>query len=400
MKKRFLAILLCLSVLLMACACAAEIMEPPAVSETESKAPTPQFTLSEVNAESSKTEEPAAPSETAPAESEPQGTISMEESEIELEPVQPVEPVQPIEPIKPEEKETTLEKVLSFDIGEDGLFAYEFLYPNDGPATDPVEIVFPPVRAVDENGNLYVQYFIDWDPYVFCVNTGEKVAIKRKENWGMHVKDGRIFLTSNLMDTKGILEYTLEGLQREYISKAFVYGTKLRFDALGEPYVAIPEVGLQTLDGEILKMETYPKITADDDGVQSLTYGNYQEVLPSDERYHSFSMYGDRMIRASDGKWSIYDLSDNTLYRFTCDIAGNKNNRAECYISDGEGAITSYTRRFFTLGDTVIEAMEFELITSWNGDLYLLAYYPDHGDLYRFELGYTEFPVEGLENAE
>lgn len=97
----------------------------------------------------------------------------MEESEIEL------EPIQPIEPIKPEEKETTLEKVLSFDIDKDGLFAYEFLYPNDGPATDPVEIVFPPVRAVDENGNLYVQYFIDWDPYVFCVNTGEKGSCGR-----------------------------------------------------------------------------------------------------------------------------------------------------------------------------------------------------------------------------
>ncbi len=382
MKKRFLAILLCLSVLLMACACAAETMEPP-VADPVSEDPTSQFTLSEVNAESSKTEEPV-PSETAPAESEPEETISMEESDIEL------EPVQPIEPIQPEEKETTLEKVLSFDIGIDGLFSYEFLYPNDGPATDPVEIVFPPVRAVDENGNLYLQYFIDWDPYVFCVNTGEKVAIKRKENWGMYVKDGRIFLTSNAMDAKGLLEYTLEGLQKEYISEAYVYGTKLRFDVLGEPYVVIPDNGLQTLDGEVLQMETYPKITADEDGVQSLTYGNYREILPSDERNHSFSMYGDRIISASDGTWTVYDLSENTLYRFTYDIAGNKKNQAECYISDGEGAITSYTRRFFTLGDTVIEAMEFELITSWNGDLYLLAYYPDHGDLYRFELGYTE----------
>ena len=107
MKKRFLAMLLCLSVLLMACACAAET-EPPIASHPEHQESSPQFTLSEVNAESSKTEEPAAPSEMTPAESEPEETISMEESEIEL------EPIQPIEPITPEEKETTLEFLRSY----------------------------------------------------------------------------------------------------------------------------------------------------------------------------------------------------------------------------------------------------------------------------------------------
>ena len=91
MKKRLLAILLCLSVLLMACACAAETAEPPAANPV-SKEPTPQFTLSEVNAESSKTEEPATPSETAPAESEPEETISIEESDVVIEPIQPIVP--------------------------------------------------------------------------------------------------------------------------------------------------------------------------------------------------------------------------------------------------------------------------------------------------------------------
>ena len=57
MKKRFLAFLLCLSILLMACACAAET-EPPIASYPEHQESSPQLTLSEVNVESSKTEAP------------------------------------------------------------------------------------------------------------------------------------------------------------------------------------------------------------------------------------------------------------------------------------------------------------------------------------------------------
>ena len=154
MKKRFLAILLCLSVLLMACACAAETMEPPAVPETESKTPAPQLPLSEVNAESSKTEEPAAPSEI-----EPQGTISMEESEIELEPIQPIVPV---------EKETTLEKVLSFDIGIDGIYQYAFIFYDD-----------PSGAQITNRGNLYVagdgKFYHTVDNKFVCLSDGTQL---------------------------------------------------------------------------------------------------------------------------------------------------------------------------------------------------------------------------------
>ena len=151
MKKRFLAILLCLSVLLMACACAAETMEPPAVSETESQAPTPQFTLSEVNAESSKTEEPAAPSETAPAESEPEKTVSTEELDVSLEPIQPVDPIQPVEPVLPEERETTLELV--YDIPLDDARSPILLQYYEDPAQ--AEIVIPHSYTMDLNGDIY-----------------------------------------------------------------------------------------------------------------------------------------------------------------------------------------------------------------------------------------------------
>ena len=44
--------------------------------------------------------------------------------------------ITPIEPIYPEERETTLEKVLSFDIGIDGLFQYRMLYYDDPSIAD------------------------------------------------------------------------------------------------------------------------------------------------------------------------------------------------------------------------------------------------------------------------
>ena len=158
MKRRLMAILLCLSVLLMACACAAETMEPP-VADPVSEEPTPQFTLSEVNAESSKTEEPAAPSENAPAESEPEETISIEESDVVIEPIQP---------IVPEEKETTLEKVLSFKTGENGLFTYGFVYAED-PANPTIGT--PVNYCVDSKGNIYVAH-----ADIICLNTGERFS--------------------------------------------------------------------------------------------------------------------------------------------------------------------------------------------------------------------------------
>ena len=379
MKKRFLAMLLCLSVLLMACACAAE---------TESQAPTPQFTLSEVNAESSKTEEPV-PSETAPAESEPQETISMEESDIEL------EPIQPVEPIKPEEKETTLEKVLSFDIGENGVFSYHFMYPQDsnpeGDESQRVSVEIPNVCAVDENGYLYFFHVTDGKTYIYCATTGEKFPVSVPDNISsISVVDGRFFLSTSNLPAYGFLEYSPKGLINRYVSDQYTFLTGLRFDSEGQPYVSIPDVGLQTLDGMSFTLETYPKISADKDGDQIIAYGSYQESITSSEMKKGIRIYGDRLIRSVGNTKIVYDLSDNALYQFSCNFSRDDSRSVACNISDGKSVVASFIPETFSIADYKIEAMAIDFVISWDGTLYLLAFYPDLAELYRIDPGYSD----------
>jgi hypothetical protein len=153
--KKLLAIILCLALTLLACACAA--------SDTTVSAP-----------ESSETSKPAM---------EQPGTS---------------------EPNMPEKKETTLEKVLSFDIGMDGLFEYGFLY-DDKPSE--AEIRIPGFLFADSEGNFY----------------------HTDDVWIVRLNDGAKFPHSNQfqcidISTHGNLFYVLtgDGIARKYdISAGF-----------------------------------------------------------------------------------------------------------------------------------------------------------------------------------
>ncbi len=404
MKKRFLAMLLCLSVLLMACACAAET-EAPVVSTPEHKEHSPQFTLSEVNAESSTTQEPAAPSETAPAESEPQETISMEESDIELEPIQPVEPIQPIEPIKPEEKETTLEKVFSFDIGIDGVMEYSFLF-HDDPST--ASIVVPGSLYTDGAGTFY---HTD-DSSILRLNDGAEfpfIAWAEVLDMEIHENDFYI-LKSNSTGLEGILyHYDVSGGFESPILKAtydklpagvlgwvnnapvvfyqgkmYCIGEK-QYSATQAPYAftSMPEnaVSIQKQNGTLTIM-------------QGEAFNCYVPVVNS---------FGTVVVEKREGNidtiYTTVDSNGNTLARFMVDIERNAND-ISCKVDfNWYGdvlTVETYRSRSAFIGDKAFEdLLANQVFYDANGNAYFAAYYLDRCDIYSIDQGYSDAQLSG-----
>ena len=391
MKKRFLAILLCLSVLLMACACAAETMEPPAVSETESQAPAPQFTLSEVNAESSKTEEPAAPSETAPAESEPQETISMEESEIEL------EPVQPIEPIKPEEKETALEKVLTFKTGENGLVAYDFIYAESVTSAD---ISIEAKYCADHRGNIYIAR----GGKLTCLNTGEFFSYSMRQSVrGIKICEENLYI-SFMDDT--VEKYSLKnGVSGAKLAETYhTRGGSLVDIGGSEPILYTSDDQWYTLDGNLLaegerpyvlesKEEGHP--VSKKDGVPYTIYlkeGKTPAVMsctPSGVTTLVAQHYVTTDLVISELLLSHYDGNGNLQSEFL--FGYTTTDMVPCEISYPRGILTQYQGWAVTIGEIVFQnVLKPCIVIGPDGIYYAILYYADYGEIYKITPGYSE----------
>ncbi|MBE6578565.1 MAG: hypothetical protein E7651_02015 [Ruminococcaceae bacterium] len=394
MKKRVLAILLCLSVLLMACACVAETMEPPAVSETESQAPAPQFTLSEVNAESSKTQEPAAPSEI-----EPQGTISMEESDIELEPIQPIEPIQTIVPV---EKETTLEKIFSFDIGVDGVLEYNFIFYDDPSVAN---IASPGLIFTDGNGSFY---HAD-DSQLIRLNDGVCLPKRLPDA----VEDIEICGNSlYILDADAVIyQYDIsDGFENATLLKktdAFKNeGSPGRLYSLGvgEPVYYSASGDMYTLS----KMKYYPY---DHDGKTSENVLQNAEsgilsVTECVDVYRYFQGISNTTFMLAecqnDSRNSIYttfDPNGNILSRFM--LAINTGVRTKCERAfDWYGevyTVKSYVSFCASLGNHTFEnLLRTQVFCDANGRAYFAAYYLDRCDIYSINQGYSniQFPVD------
>lgn len=391
--------LLCLSVLLMACACAAETMEPPAVSETESQAPTPQFTLSEVNAESSKTEEPAAPSETAPAESELQETISMEESEIEL------EPIQPIEPITPEEKETTLEFLRSYSTGTEGIFLGTM---NDGEKE--TGLTTPSRYYIDLKGSLY--YYLDLDE-IRSAETGEAVdvsapgpavpsiavsngiyyrlsrkSIRGQENvfeiyLHQYTKEDGLISTVQFPNSNGASLYTLKDGTVLVAAGGKLYDTNGKLSSVELPQFEVSEKGdsLMVLPG---KKVLLPQAS-------SLVRGGLEKYTLS------CSQLVDRDGIFIENWYSQYNTEGDCLSAFRILWASGK--FEEChYVTETGGVCEGYFASDVLVGNTLLKStLAYEVIQDAKCDLYLLAIYPDRADLYRIDQGYTDIVFGELE---
>ena len=168
--KKLIAITLCLALTLLACACAASDATVSTPENNESKGGNTPPT--------STTEQPgtSTPASQMSSQPEPSDEIS-----------------KPTEPILPEEKETTLEKVLSFDIGENGLFTY-YLEHGEGRSV----LALPDLHCIDEDGNLYFAYSQDQTPMLYCANTGESVVVENhKACSSMIATEGTLFLAQS-----------------------------------------------------------------------------------------------------------------------------------------------------------------------------------------------------------
>ena len=199
MTKRILAMTLCLALTLLACACAASNATVSAPESTDNKGGN--------TADLSTTEQPGTSAPVTPMSSQP--ATSDEVSK-------------PTEPILPEERETTLEKVLSFDIGESGLFSYHFMYPQEpapeGETPPDPTVLVPEFHCIDEQGNLYIYHVVDGKPYVFNINDRSAIELKVLGSIGsIDAYDGHLYVTFLKTKSHGFCEYSKEGFVKQYI---------------------------------------------------------------------------------------------------------------------------------------------------------------------------------------
>ena len=366
MMKKLIAITLCLALTLLACACAASNATVSAPESTDSKG--------ESSTDLSTMEQPGTSAPVTPMSSQPATSDAVST---------------PTEPILPEEKETTLEKVLSFEIGENGLFSYHFMYPQE-PAPEGITppdptVLVPEFHCIDEQGNLYIYHVVDGKPYVFNINDGNSVELKVLGSIGsIEAYDGRLYV--QLLNTKrqGFCEYSKEGFVKQYIYDGFDNSeTYLSFDSEGTPYFITGENGLLSLDGTPFVLKNAPEISRDDSTV--MTYGSFS--YPAEKNAW---LCGDVLTMRYRCVYTQYDLSENTLYRFFCGDDIDFSRTVDCEITDGESVIKSYHPCIATVGNTTLEAMDFRIVEAWDRAMYLLAFYPDHADLYRINPGYTD----------
>lgn len=380
----------------MACACAAETMEPPAVPETESKTPAPQLPLSEVNAESSKTEEPAAPSEI-----EPQGTISMEESEIELEPIQPIVPV---------EKETTLEKVLSFDIGIDGIYQYAFIFYDD-----------PSGAQITNRGNLYVagdgKFYHTVDNKFVCLSDGTQLPFSFNSQIGaVEICEDLLYVLTR----RGVCyQFDIsDGLgNAELVNELQLYdpweelATITSFDgktilvrgyeqdgvywSLSGPYYTLDKNIVSNADVLFAYVNRSNEKTADLQYVQDGSA--HWEVNEEEYSVSSVSsekiLVSERNVRDGTCVLTSIDRNGNILSRFavSIDYSGTIVPCEVPFEHAGDYFVAKeYTPNTVTIGDIVIEnLLDCSVVSDIHGNVYLAAYTLDGCVIYRINPGYT-----------
>ena len=392
--------LLCLSVLLMACACAAETMEPSAVSETESQAPAPQFTLSEVNAESSKTEEPAPsaePSGEIPPIETSDESLAIEESDVVIEPIQPIVPV---------EKETTLEKVLSFDIGINGMIEYNFIFYDD-PST--ADIATPGSIIADGGGNFYHQEDCD----IIRLNDGAKFTfVSWTQVLDIEVLEDQFYvLKANETGMKGVLyHYDIsDGFETPLLKEVHenLPAGNLGI-ANGNPVIMYQNIVYDTDGKKLTGADRLFSIIQTGETVSSIKKENGILAIRLGEDFRGYVpavadfgiVVAEYKKNSSKKTYTSFDQDGNIKSKFLLDeqydgltVPCNRN-----FVFCGElKTVKSYHPYGATLGgETFEDLIQSRVFFDAYGNAYFAAYYLDHCDVYTINQGYSDiqFPVD------
>ena len=384
MTKRILAMTLCLALTLLACACAASNASVSAPESTDNK--------DESSTDLSTMEQPDA--STPASQMSSQAAPSDEESK-------------PTEPILPEEKETTLEKVLSFEIGMEGLFEYGFLYYDD---PSEAEVRIPGFLFADGNGNFY----------------------HTDDVWIVRLNDGAKFPYSNQfqcidISTHGNLFYVLtgDGIARKYdISAGFEKAVLVKEYPLFEANVGSGELYhtgdveplFRDRDGTFftLKKEALPeeKVPFVYDNTQKTDLevneeGRFSIAENTDERIYVpfFGAQGIVLTKQSSPDiqetyvqstniYTEYSSRGELLSRFVY-LVQYSTAKHPCNIQYQSGNTVYTLEKTYTL-DLFVNSYSFEdalgsnIIFGDDGCSYLAVYYSDYGEVYRIKPGYTD----------
>ena len=372
MTKRILAMTLCLALTLLACACAASNVTVSAPESTDNKG--------DSSTDLSTMEQPDASTPVAQTSSQP--ATSDEESK-------------PTEPIIPEERETTLEKVLSFEIGEGGLFEYVLQL---GESSERNKLLIPNIHCVDENGNLYLSYTQNQTPMLYCANTGESVVVENHKTWSsMIATEGTLFLAQS---DGSVREYTMDGFVKEYDAKLFDaegtrFETSIRFNADGTPVVRVFGSKYYALDGSKSATEKLPILKSNDQRGTSVTIGDalIDHLTQDVSAYYAF-MFGKKLFLeehlADQTVVMGYDTQGNLLFNFSKKYSNSNAKEVVCNIVCANGTLKTYTPKTIQIDGFSADVASAKLFYGADGNAYLITYYPDHADLYRINPGYSD----------
>ncbi len=377
MTKRILAMTLCLALTLLACACVASDVTVSAPENTDSKGGnTPDLSTMEQPG----TSLPVMQMSSQPAFSD---TVS-----------------KPTEPILPEEKETTLEKVLSFEIGEDGLFSYRFLAGEDKvPA-----LSSPTAYCADENGNVFVDTVIDGQGAVVCLNTGKAFFYTSNDSvMDIASCDDKLYLLffdgeMQVFSTNDDKSIPIRREQLEISSDdmfAFLnVGEK-------EPILTSFDGAFFTLDMAEIEDNLSPYRIEHDSGENGVTRKGATFVVSTQEEVEikyaskeniSYSLYRwttTPQLFCTEVIYCSCDSNGNPLSRFRFYAAAS--GEVPCNIPSPYGNVTSYAGWHIELGEQSFDqVVSFDVVNGGENNYYLVVYYPEHGEIYRIHPGYSD----------
>ena len=314
--------------------------------------------------------------------------------------------IEPIQPIVPEEKETTLEKVLSFDIGIDGLMEYNFLFYDD-PST--ADIIVYGDAYTDGNGVFYQAA----DSEIIRVNDGAKFPfISWSQVFDIEVRQNDFYiLKAGETGSYGIL-YHYD------ISTGFETPTLIaQYDNLpsgslgfaGGVPVILEQGNVYSVEGRRLSKSKAPfAIEESKDSSVSVQKQNDVLTIQQGENFYCYvpalSDTGTFVAETKDwdGNWiySYYDQNGSikTKFLYTTQYPGST---ISCEIDFTWGkeiyTVDLYTPYCATLGGKFFEGLvDGKVFFDVYGNAYYAAYYLDHCDIYKIDQGYSDiqFPVD------
>ncbi len=404
LTQRLLAVMLGLTIAFLACACASVDAPSGESKATEESKATSALELSDINAEGTSSE--AEPSDEESSENEPSTPDEHLSADAESSLSGGIT-ITPIEPTYPEERETTLEKVMSFDIGIDGMFQYRFIYYDD-----------PSVASVELPGDVYIGTDGKFYHYVnnasmsrlICLNDGTYIDVLH----GSELKDAEIYgNTLYLLVLAGdVYQYDISnGLQNAELLAEYSVYEQFEDDVYGhlsslgwEEPVFCSDDGSNffSLKKEPLQEKELPFVLTDGEKTGADVQISSEPLSRWVINYNAADILSatseqilvrEKENRSGTTVFATYDKKGNVASRFACEV-GYLGEKVPCEIAfsrpGASGIVKERVSERLLIGKVAFEdILGHKLFFAPNGTPYLAVYHSDHCDIYRVDAGYT-----------